>query len=133
MSTNLHLSTVGVNAALDTVLNNLNGGTIKIYAGSQPANCDTAITSQTLLATLTLSATAFGSASAGTKTANVITAGTAVATGTAAFFRAFKSDGTTAVIDGSVGTASADMVIGTTSINSGDSVSVSAWTVSFTP
>ena len=131
MSTNLHLSAVGVDAALDTVLNALNGGTIKLYTGTQPANCDTAVSSQTLLASLALSATAFAAASAGTKTANAITSATAGATGTAMWFRAFKSDGTTAVIDGSVGTSGADLNLPTTSINSGDTVSISSWTVSF--
>ena len=131
MSTNLHLSAVGVNAALDTVLNNLNGGTIKLYTGTQPANCDTAVSSQTLLASLALSATAFAAASAGVKTANAITSATAGATGTATWFRAFKSDGTTAVIDGSVGTSGADLNLPTTTINSGDTVSISSWTVSF--
>lgn len=130
MSTNLHLSGVSVNAALDNVLNALNGGTIKIYTGSQPATPDVAIGAQVLLATLTLSATAFGAASGGTKTANAITAGSAGATGTAAWFRAFKSDGTTAVIDGSVGTSSADLILGTVTVNSGDVISVSSWTVS---
>src|SRR5579859_3164512 len=123
MATNLHLSTVGVNAALNAVLDVLNSGTVKIYTGSQPADCDTAVTSQTLLATLTLGATAFAAAASGSKTANAFTAGSAGNTGTATWFRAFKSDGTTAVIDGTVGTSAADMIIGTTSITSGDVVS----------
>jgi glutamate synthase domain-containing protein 3 len=131
MAFNLHLSAVGVDNALDTVLNALNGGTVNIYTGTQPANCDTALSGNTLLVTLTLSATAFSAASAGVKTANAITSGVAVATGTATFFRAFKSDGTTAVIDGSYGTATTDMIGPTTTINSGDTVSCSSWTVSF--
>jgi len=118
-------------AALNAMYALLNGGSIKIYTGTQPAGPDTAITSQTLLATLTLSATAFASASAGTNsatiTANAITGANAVATGTATWFRAFKSDGTTAVTDGSVGTATSDLILNSTSITSGAAVSVSAW------
>lgn len=131
MSANTHLSiaswNLALNAAIDAALAN---GTIEIYSGSQPATPDAALAGNTLLATLTFGATAFGAASSGVKTANAITAGTAVATGTAAWFRCYKSDGTTAVIDGSVGTSGADMTIATTSIVSGASVSCSAMTIS---
>jgi glutamate synthase domain-containing protein 3 len=130
MATNTHLSVASWNLAIDAAINVLNSGFLQIYSGAQPATPDAALAGNVLLATLTLGATAFGAAAAGTKTANAITAGTAVATGTASFFRAFKSDDATAVIDGSVGTSAADMIIGTTSIVSGASVSCSSWTVS---
>ena len=109
---------------------------IKIYtAGSGiPADVDTAISDQVLLATLPLANPAFGAAADGTgkatATANAVTAdSSADATGTAAFFRAVDRDGL-AVIQGTVGTSSADMVLNTVSIVSGVEVSISAWTFS---
>ena len=131
MAANTHLSIASWNLALNAALDTpCNSGFMQIYTGTQPATPDTAITSQTLLATLTLSATAFGAASSGTKTANAITSGTAVATGMATWFRVFKSDDSTAVIDGSVGTSGADLNLNDVNITSGGSVSVTSWTVS---
>jgi hypothetical protein len=104
------------------------GSIIRIYAGSQPANANTAITSQTLLVPLVISGT-FGTDSNGTITLSTVTNGTAVATGTASFFRIVKTDGVTVVMDGSVGTSSADMNLNNTSIASGQTVSISAGTI----
>ncbi len=130
MAANTHLSIASWNLGLDAALNVLNNGFVQLYTGTQPATPDTALSGNTLLATLTLGATAFGASSAGTKTANAITSGTAVATGTATFFRAFKSDDVTAVIDGSAGTSGTDMVLNSAAISSGATVSISSWTVS---
>jgi hypothetical protein len=58
----LHASTGARNAAVDAVAALLNSGTIKVYDGSMPASPATAVTSQTLLATLTFNSTAFGTA-----------------------------------------------------------------------
>lgn len=104
------------------------GCLINIYQGSQPANANTAISGQTLLVTLTVSG-AFGTDSNGTITLSAVTNGTAVATGTGQFFRIFKSDGTTVVMDGSVATSDADLVLNNTSIATGQVVSISAGTI----
>ena len=104
------------------------GSIIRIYAGSQPANANTAITTQTLLVPLVISGT-FGTDTNGTITFSTVTNGTAVATGTASFFRIVKSDGTTVVMDGSVATSGADMNLNNTSIASGQTVSISAGTI----
>lgn len=130
MATNTHASQAGWNAALNALLALLNGGFVEIYTGTQPATPDTALSGNTLLVTLDISATAFGNASSGTATANSVTAGTAAATGTASFFRCYKSDGTTAVLDGSVGTSGCDMNLNDVAITSGGTVSLSSWTVS---
>jgi hypothetical protein len=119
---------LAVNTAADAACALLNSGYLRIYDGSQPATADTAISTQNLLAELRFNATAFGSSVAGVATANAITSGTAGATGTAAWFRAFKSDGTTAVLDGSVGTSGCDLNLGSVAIQSGGVVSVSAFT-----
>lgn len=94
----------------------MDGGFLDIYDGTQPAGVSTAITTQTKLASLPLNADAFAAASGGTATANAITHDfSADATGTASWFRIYKSDHTTAVFDGSVGTSNADLVVNTTS------------------
>lgn len=116
-------------AALTTLVN---GGSIKIYTGAAPTNVETAATG-TLLATLALSATAFGapSSSAGTDavaTANAVTSATAVATGTAGYFRVCNSSGT-AIWQGAIGTSGSDLNIGTVSISSGGTIAVSSFTV----
>lgn len=104
------------------------GALINIYAGSQPANANTAISGQTLLVTLTVTGS-FGTDSNGTITVSTVTNGTAVATGTASFFRITKSDTTTVVMDGSVATSDADLVLNNTSIATGQVVSISAGTI----
>lgn len=114
-------------AALTALLNN---GTLRIYSGTKPATADTALSGNTLLAELPLSATAFGAPSNGVATANAITSDAAANnTGTASFFRAFKSDGTTAVCDGTVGTSAADLILNSVAIQAGAAVSVTAWTI----
>jgi hypothetical protein len=101
---------------------------IKIYSGTQPVNANTAISSQTLLVSLNVSGT-FGTDSNGTITLSSVTSATAVATGTASFFRITKSDGTTVVMDGSVGTSAADMILDNTSIATGQTVSITSGTI----
>jgi len=130
MALNTHLSLASWNLVLNAALDVLNGGFIEIYDGSQPATPDVAVTSQVKLAKLALSATAFSAASAGTKTANAITATTALATSTATWFRAFKADDTTAVIDGSVGVSSADMIMADVAVTTNGAIQVTSWTVS---
>jgi len=129
MALNLKLSNAAANAAVDALTALLNSGYIRIYSGSQPTDANTAIGAQVLLAELTFGATAFGAAVAGVATANAITQdSSANATGTAAWARFFKTDGTTVVCDGSVGTASSNLILNTTSIVSGVPVSCSALT-----
>lgn len=117
-----------------------NSGKLRIYNGTKPAGANTALSGNTLLAELTLSSTAFGSSSAGgtdgtnravTATANTITDdSSADATGTASFFRLFKSDGTTALLDGTVGTSGCDLNLASTSIVAAEDVSVTSLTLS---
>lgn len=103
---------------------------LRIYTGSQPADPDTAIGAVTLLSEHTCNATAFAAAAAsGVLTANAIGNATAAGTGTAAWFRIWKSNGTTPVMDGTVGTGGTfDLVLDSTSITSGQTVSITALT-----
>jgi len=131
VAANTHLSiaswNLALNAALETVLD---GGFLEIYSGTQPATPDTALSGNTLLATLTLGTPAFGAASAGTATANAIGSAAAAATATATFGRFFKSNGTTAVLDCSVGTSAADIILNDVNITTGGTVTVTSYSLS---
>lgn len=132
MATNPFLSDAAAKAAADAVCALCNGGTIQIRSGTQPANANAAATG-TLLVTLSFAATAFGAASAaGVATANAIAAANAVASGTASWFRALKSDGTTAVFDGSVGTSAADLILSSVALSSGGQVTITSLTYTTT-
>ncbi len=130
MAANTHVSIASWNLALNAGLDVLNSGFVEVYDGTQPTTPDVAVSTQTKLAKLPLSATAFGASASGTKTANAISSASALATSTATWFRAFKSDDTTAVIDGSVGTSGADMNLNDVAITTGGTVQVTSWTVS---
>jgi len=129
MAMNTQLADATVNAQANTLAALLNTGYLRIYSGTQPATADTALAGNTLLAELRFNATAAPNAVSGLLTFNAITAdSSAKATGTATFFRAFKSDGATVVLDGSVGTSAANMIIASTSISTGQTVSCSSFT-----
>lgn len=130
MALNPKRSNAAANAAVDAMAALLDDGYLRIYTTPQPATADTALSGQTLLAELRFGATAFGAGVAGVATANAITADSgANADGTAVWFRCLKSDGTSAVYDGSVGTADADLVLNTVAIVTGAQVSVSSLTL----
>ena len=117
MALNPKLSIAGANAAANATCALCNSGFFDIYDGTQPTTADTAIGAQVKLAGLTFGATAFGTASSGVATANAIGSDTdADATGTATWFRAYKSDHTTVVFDGSVGTATANLILASVSL-----------------
>jgi len=129
MPTNLKYSNGTRNAQQNGLITYAGSGSkINIYSGAQPANANTAISGQTLLVTLTVSGS-FGTDSNGTITLSTVTNGTAVATGTASFFRITQSNGSTVVMDGSVATSDADLVLNNTSIAIGQVVSISAGTI----
>jgi hypothetical protein len=130
MANNPKFANVTVNAEADALARLLDNGYLRLYSGSQPATADTALGAQVLLAELRFNATSAPAASAGVLTFNAITSDTAAdATGTAAFYRALKSDGTSVVMDGSVGTSSADLVLNSTAIQSGAQVDVTSFAV----
>lgn len=128
MATRLGVSAQNASVAGITAL--LNGGTVQIRTGSQPATVGTAATG-TLLGTLTLSATAFGAPTSGTASANAITGDTSAdASGTAGWFRAISS-GATAIIDGTI-TASGgggEMIISNVNVVAGGTLDISSWSI----
>ena len=127
MAANPKFANVTVNAEADALARLLDSGVLKLYTGTQPATADTALGAQTLLGTLTFSATSAPAAVAGVLTFSAITSDTSAdATGTAAWFRALKSDTTTVVMDGSVGTASADLILNSVAIQIGAQIDVTS-------
>lgn len=137
MANATRISNAAAKAACDAIVDLIDAGAgagkLRIYDGSQPADPDTAVSTQTLLAELTLSDPAFGAAAdaspGGRATASTITEdSSANATGTASWFRVVDSDGN-AIIDGSVGTSGCDLNLVTTSIVATQPVQISSWTV----
>jgi hypothetical protein len=117
------------NAQADVLARLLDAGLLRIYSGTQPATADTVLSGNTLLAELVFNATSAPAASGGVLTFNSITAdSSANATGTATFFRAVKADGTTVILDGSVGTATSNMIIAAVEITALQTVSCSSFT-----
>jgi hypothetical protein len=131
VATNLKLPVAFRNTRADTWTTRAGASALlKIYTGTQPTDADTAIGAQTLLGTLTCNATFAPAASGGVLTLNSITQDSAAdATGTATWFRLTKSDGTTVVCDGSVGTSGSDLNLVTTSITLGQPIQVTSFTI----
>jgi hypothetical protein len=124
-------------AALDSIVDTLDvggAGTIKFYTTAQAATANTAVGAQTLLATLTYAATAYGAATTAdpsVATAAAITSdSSADATGTVVWARHASGGGTT-VFDCSAGAASGtfDIEFNTDAFVAGATVAVSALTV----
>ena len=108
-------------------------GTIIIYGDTAPTDADTAIGAQTLLATLTFAATAFGNAAdagpGAIATANAIVDDTSAdATDTATWFRCTDGNALES-LQGDVGTSGADLNLNTTSIVTGATVSITSMTI----
>lgn len=120
------------NAIVDLVDGGASAGALNIYSGTPPTNVD-AVATGTLLAELPLSDPAFGNCADANPnaeaTANAITSDTnANATGTAGYYRFLDSDGN-AIFQGDITATSGggNIEIGSTSIASGDTVSVSSF------
>lgn len=128
MAVNTRSSTVLANARLDNANALFNSGKILIYDGAQPATPETSLSGQNLLVTLVFGSTGFGAAVNKVATANAITSGTAVFTGTASWCRITKSDDTV-LMDGSVGTATSNIILNSVAIGIGATVSCSAFTL----
>lgn len=114
---------------------------INIYSGSQPATPDSAATG-TLLCTITVSGGGTGLTWNAAAVANAIDknsgetwSGTVLADGTAGWFRAYEAGGTPAGasttearFDGSVATSGADMNLGTLTLSTGATFTLTAGT-----
>lgn len=130
MASNLKYAVLLKNARLNDINSQVGAsGFLRIYSGTQPTNPDTALSGNTMLANLPLSATFAPAAAAGVLTANAITTeSSADNTGTATFASLVTSGGTR-IVDMSAGTSATDMILNTTSIVAGAAVSCSSLTV----
>lgn len=128
MAKDTQLSNAAVNAEADALARLLDNGYRRVYNGSKPATANTAITSQTLLAELRFAATSAAAAVDGVVTWTLIADASANADGTAAWFRDLSSDGTTAIMDGTVGTSGENLNLSTTSILAGQQLAITSAT-----
>lgn len=128
------ISNAAAIAAVDAVaalLNTGGAGRIDIMDGTQPADVDTAITTQTVLGVLPLSNPAFAGATDqignARAVANTITQDTSAdAAGTATWFRAYNGAGT-AVIDGNAGLVDEALVLNNVNVAVNDTISIAPW------
>lgn len=120
------------NARLDALETAVGAGPIlKIRTGAPPANCAAADTG-TVLASATLPADWMNDASGGSKTLKgTWQDGSADATGTAAHFRIYDSGGSTCHLQGTITATGGggDMTLDSTSITSGQVVTISTFTL----
>lgn len=128
----IQLSASVRNARLDAIESTIGASAVlKIRSGGAPADVATA-DSGTVLATLTLPSDWMAAASAGTKDkSGTWQDASADATGTAAHFRIYASDGTTAHLQGTVTATGGggDLTLDNVSIASGQSVTITSFTL----
>ena len=106
------------------------GAKIAFFTGTIPANPDAALSGNTKVAEFTCNATTFavvsGTGNAAVATLNALSDAnnqtTAIAGGTVTFWRLFKSNGTTVVAQGTVGTSGADLNLNDVTFSVGDLV-----------
>jgi hypothetical protein len=126
------LSAAVRNAMLDTLESTIStGAVLKIRTGSAPADVATA-DSGTVLATLTLPSDWLAAASGGAKAkAGTWEDTSADASGTAAHFRIYASDGTTAHIQGTVTATGGggDLTLDSLSITGGQEITITGFTL----
>ena len=135
MASNLKYAVLLERAQLDAITAQLGtSALIDIMSGTQATNPDTAVGAQVVLATLTCNATFAPGASGtpGVLTLNAITNGTGTAgagAGTTAAWYRLKTSGGIPKIDGTVGLASSDLNLNNTSIATGQTVSITSFTI----
>jgi hypothetical protein len=105
-----------------------NAGLLRIYTGTIPADCVTSATG-TKLSEHTLGSPFAPGASGGVLSPTLPANVNALASGTAGYWRVYKADGTTCVLQGSVGTSGADLNLNTLTLASGGPVQVNSWTL----
>lgn len=123
------MNTAAQNRQVDSIGDDLNSGTLKIYTGSQPASGNDAA-SGTLLVTINLPADAMAAAASGIAAKSGTWSGVAVTDGTAGWFRIANS-GATRNYDGSVTAVAGggDIELDDVSILTGQTVLISTFTV----
>ncbi len=126
----IQLSTGVRNARLDAIETTIGtSAVLKIRTGAQPATVATA-DAGTVLATLTLPSDWLAAAASGSKAkAGTWEDTSADAAGTAAHFRIYASDGTTAHLQGSVAASGADLNVDNVVFAAGQSFTITAFSL----
>mgnify|MGYP000368555736 CR=1 FL=1 len=127
----IQFSTAVANAMLDAIETAIGtSAVLKIRTGSPPTNCSSA-DSGTVLATLNLPADWMAAASGGSKSkSGTWSDSSADATGTAAHYRLYASDGTTCVQQGTVTATGGggDLTVNNTSFATGQTFTITSFT-----
>jgi hypothetical protein len=118
------------NAQLDAIETTIGtSAVLKIRTGAAPANV-AAADSGTVLATLNLPSDWLAAAASGSKAKSGTWEDTSAdASGTAAHFRVYASDGTTAHMQGPVGESATDMIVDNSDFNAGQAFTITAFTI----
>jgi hypothetical protein len=127
----IQLSIAARNARLDAIETAAGTGAIlRVYTGAQPADCATT-NAGTLLASITLGSDWSAAAANGTKAfSSLPLTTTATTSGTAGYYRLHHSTNTTAsMMQGSIGQGSGDLQLDNTSIQTGQTINITAWTI----
>ena|ERR1022692_1054641 len=125
----IQLSTAVRNARLDQIEATVGtSAKLKIFSGAVPANCAASDTSG-LLATIICPSDWMNAAASGQKTLLGTWSVAASGSGTALSFRIYASDGTTCGVQGTVGQGSGDLSLDNTNIASGQTVTVTTFTI----
>jgi hypothetical protein len=128
----VQLSTTVRNARLDAIETAIGASAVlKIRTGAQPADCGTA-DSGSVLATLSLPADWMAAAASGSKAkSGTWQDASADATGTAAHFRLYASDGTTCHLQGTVTATGGggDMTVDSVSFTAGQNFTINSFTL----
>jgi hypothetical protein len=128
----LQLSVAARNARLDAIETTVGvSAKLQMWSGSMPASCATAASGTKLLEDSLASDWAANAASGSKSLNNTPISGTALATGTAGYFRIVDSAGTTCHMQGTITATGGggDMTIDNTSIASGQTVNVTSFTL----
>jgi hypothetical protein len=126
----IQLSVTVRNARLDAIETAIGASAVlRIRTGAVPATCATA-DSGTVLASITLPSDWMSAAASGSKDKlGTWQDASADNTGTAAHFRIYDSTGTTCHLQGTVATSGADMNVDNTSFATGQSFTVTSFTL----
>lgn len=102
---------------------------LNIFTGTAPANVGTAA-SGTLIAQYSLASDWAAAASGGTKALNNLPLSTtALATGSAGYFRIYDSANSVCTMQGTVANSGADLNVDNSTINSGQTINITAFTI----
>jgi hypothetical protein len=130
----IQLTTLCRNARLNAI--ETYAGTAAVFniyqltAGSAAPDANTAAVPGTVLAAITCPSDYLNAASGGSITLLGTWSDTAAnAAGTAGFFRMCKTDGTTCVLQGTMGTAAADMIVDNAVFAAGQTFTITAFTL----